>query len=153
MTSQQKSINARTDTGRYPGVFLPTISDVVRLVLYLKQRYPGVRILITKRDVEGAFKRVPLEAVGAKYIAARLGGYVFVALTLTFGWEPSPGVYNVFATALSSYHNAHMPSDPAVNGTLPLCSLTYVDDGMIFVLDIGVLPAMHFSQDECTSEA
>ena len=135
-----ESVNAKTDTHRYPGVFLPTVADIVRMILYYKQRFPGVPVLIAKRDVEGAYKREPLESKGARFMGTRLGKYTFVATTLTFGWEPSPGIYSVAATAISSYHMAHVPENPRDNGGESLASVTYVDDGILIAVDIGVLP-------------
>ena len=73
-------------------------------------------------------------------MGTRLGKYTFVATTLTFGWEPSPGIYSVAATAISSYHTAHVPENPRDNGGESLASVTYVDDGILIAVDIGVLP-------------
>eukprot|EP00952_Eustigmatos_sp_NYUAD-ZCMA_P007106 30256-Eustigmatos_ZCMA.PRE.1 len=72
-------------------------------------------------------------------MGTKLGKYTLVALTLTFGWEPSPGVYSVPATAISSYHHAHLPPDPEDNGDDHCASVTYVDDGVLVAAAIGSL--------------
>lgn len=60
----EDSVNARTDQESVPTMVLPTVENVVRSTLYWKARYPDVKVVITKRDIDSAFRRIPLEPGG-----------------------------------------------------------------------------------------
>ena len=117
---------------------LPTLEWVVRTIMYWRRVRPRVRILLTKRDVEGAFRRIPLHLDGILRFGAALGSFILVILVLTFGWCMSPPIYSVAADAISIHHRGHRPPDPDRNGSEPFCSSTYVDDGVIVEPDIGI---------------
>lgn len=51
----------RTSTSGATELQLPTVDRVVRKVLYWKGRYPAAEVKTAKRDVEGAFWKIPLE--------------------------------------------------------------------------------------------
>lgn len=46
-------INPRIDTDRHPRCVAPRHQNVARRVLYRQRRYPGVEVLLCKRDVKG----------------------------------------------------------------------------------------------------
>lgn len=47
-------INHRIDTDRHPRCIVPRQQNVARRILYWQRGYPGVEMLLCKRDVEGA---------------------------------------------------------------------------------------------------
>ena len=132
-----ESVNARTDQSAAPDMVLPTVEHVVRSTLYWKHRYPGVPVMLTKRDVDSAFRRIPLEPGGEKYFGAVLGAWAVILLVLTFGWTSSPPVYALASLAISVLHRSHKPADPELDGLEPFESHTYLDDGMLVEPAIG----------------
>lgn len=131
------SVNARTEMDAYPAVALPTLSLVAAMVLRWKRIYPGVKVKLTKRDVDAAFRRLALGAAGAELFGAALGAYTLVLLVLSFGWAASPLAYAVLQNAISALANAYRPSRPQENGVHRFTSQTYVDDGNLSEPDIG----------------
>jgi len=125
------SVNARTDQSAAPGMVLPTVEHVVRTTLYWKWRYPGVPVMLTKRDVDSAFRRIPLEPAGVKYFGAVLGAWAVILLVLTFGWTSSPPIYALASVAISVLHRSYVPANPDRDGPEPFSSHTYLDDGML----------------------
>lgn len=128
------SVNGRAEDDDWPDMSLPGIDHVVRAVLYWRKRYPGKRILIAKRDVDGAFRNIPFRPECVAEFGAFLGDYAVVMTVLPFGWRNSPQIYSSPSNAISAFHRGHRPPDPEVNGEEPYVSLTYVDDGMLMSL-------------------
>lgn len=71
------SVIARTDQSAVPDMVLLVVEHAV---LYWKTRYPSARVTLTKRDVDSAFRRIPLEPGGMKYSAAVLGAWAVILL-------------------------------------------------------------------------
>ena len=60
ISDPRSEVNERIDNDRHPKRVIPRRQNVARMILYWKRRYPGVPILICKRDVMGAFKLIPV---------------------------------------------------------------------------------------------
>lgn len=131
------SVNQRTDVSHIPAINLPTIEHVVRSVLYWFELYPGVPVMLAKRDVEGAFRKVPLRPEGVPYFGAALGGWAILLLVLAFGWTASPPYYTLASVAISVVHRMFRPFDSQRDGAEPFESHTYVDDGNLVEPAIG----------------
>eukprot|EP00952_Eustigmatos_sp_NYUAD-ZCMA_P013184 52521-Eustigmatos_ZCMA.PRE.2 len=136
----EDSVNARTQDEAYPAVWLPVFEALVRAILRWKVLYPGVPVLLTKRDVDAAFRRLVINLEGVELFAAELGDYTIVLVVLSFGWAASPRAYSVISDAISAFHNGHRPAETDVNGRQLFVSFTYVDDGMLAEPDIGYRP-------------
>ena len=67
-------INEGSDKRDHPRVALPTHGAVAREVLRLRARYPGVPVLVAKRDVKSAFKLIWLAPGDAPLLATDLPG-------------------------------------------------------------------------------
>ena len=50
--------NENSPKERHPTVECPTHREIARRIMELKMRFPGVPVMMSKRDIEGAFKRV-----------------------------------------------------------------------------------------------
>lgn len=131
------SVNTRTDTEVVPAMQLPGVEQLVRSVIYWRSKYPRARILLTKRDVDSAFRRVPLRPEGVKYFGATLGAWILIMLVLTFGWTASPPFYALASVAISILHRMFRPANPERDGKEPFESHTYLDDSMAAEPDIG----------------
>ena len=74
-------------------------------ILWWKQKFPGVPVLLSKKDVSDAFKWVPVRTADSKFFAADLPGAAFgsewpitiLYNSLTFGWCGAPGEYMLYA--------------------------------------------------------
>ena len=127
-------------------VVLPTLQDVGRRVVTLCHMFPGMRMLIGKRDVASAFKLVNLRPEDCGQFATELPGMHVGAperhlhllfLCLTFGATASPGHYHAFSMGIHQYHNSRGPPDPEWNGSYRYWSTTLVDDGILIEVDHG----------------
>jgi hypothetical protein len=135
---KEASVNHRTIPDSLPEMKLCTLGHIIRSVLYWKDNTPpGTRICITKRDVDAAFRRIPVRADGVRFFAAVLRGLAIILLVLTFGWCGSPPVYGVASEAISVLHRSHRPANPERDGEEPFESHTYIDDGNLIEPDIG----------------
>ena len=146
------SVNARTDREVVPAMVLPTLENVVRAVVYWKRKHPNVPVLVTKRDVDAAFRRVPLEPGGVKFFGALLGLWAIIMLVLTFGWTNSPPVYALASVAISTLHRMHRPADGERDGMEPFQSDTYLDDGMLVEPALGRRPQLSAACYEAAME-
>ena len=52
----QRRVNMATDKTWHPPALQPTHQQVARRVLWYKSRYPGIEVVISKRDIAGAFR-------------------------------------------------------------------------------------------------
>ena len=86
-----------------------------------KVRFPGVRILLPKKDIKDAFRWIAVNEADACIFGADLDGkewnipatVVAIYWVLTFGWTGSPGEWMVWAWLVKSYHAAFKPTDPS----------------------------------------
>ena len=120
------------------GVKLPTILDVCRLILRIAHMYPGLPVLLSKYDVNSAFKLVPLMEELIGLFAASIprwcadlgakGNLYVVSLVLTFGSTISPGYFDFFSKAISHAQRHFAPSCPERDGTAAFSNEMLVDD-------------------------
>lgn len=98
-------INKTCNKERHPPALQPKHAEVARAILWWKQKFPGVPVLLSKKDVSDAFKWVPVRTPDSKLFAADLPGSPFGAEwpitilynSLTFGWCGAPGEYMLYA--------------------------------------------------------
>ena len=83
-------INERVDEENRPACVIPRPRNIARRLMYFKRRYPGIPLLISKRDVKSASKLVPVSVRGYAYMGYRFAHYVGIYLALFSGWRPSP---------------------------------------------------------------
>jgi len=118
------AVNDLTSKGKHMPSRTPTHRTLARLILYQIVRWPGLAILLAKRDCKAAFKRVFLQLASICYFATVLRALaamlmqviVVVWLTLTFGWTASPGEYGLWQNIIDAFINSAAPPRPEVNG-------------------------------------
>ena len=102
----------------HPPALQPRHRQLARISAYLAVRYPGVRQLCAKRDVNRAFKWIcvrddDVEEFGASLpgeLAGVEGRVVMIHCVTVFGWSGAPGEYMVFAWAAQKLHESYHPA-------------------------------------------
>ncbi|CAE7617473.1 kptA [Symbiodinium sp. CCMP2592] len=129
----------------FPPALQPKHREVARVILYWGLKFPGVPILLSKKDVSDAFKWLPVALEDTKFFAASyveadhdatlLYGY------MTFGWRGAPGEYMGFAWVLKAGHEAHGPSNGRWEASdVAFHSFVLMDDTVLVEPDIGLRP-------------
>ena len=132
------------------GVKLPRLIDVCRLILRLAHMYPGLPILLSKYDVNAAFKLVPLleEIIGLfaasiprRVVDSEMKGDLYVLLlVLSFGSSISPGYFDYFSKAMSAAQRHFSPSCPERDGSAGFSNEMLVDDIVLVEVLLGDRP-------------
>ena len=65
------AVNERVFSENHPSCIVPRHQHVARRLMYCKRRYPGIPVLVSKRDVKSAFKLVPIAICGLAYMGCR----------------------------------------------------------------------------------
>ena len=110
-------INKTCNKERHPPALQPKHAEVARAILWWKQKFPGVPVLLSKKDVSDAFKWVPVRTPDSKLFAADLPGAAFgsewpitiLYNSLTFGWCGAPGEYMLYAWVAKQAFRGHRP--------------------------------------------
>ena len=122
-------------------------------------RYPGVPVLLSKKDVSDAFKWIPVKSQDSRFFAADLPGGPFGAESpitiiynsLTSGWCGAPGEYMLFAWVAKQAFHGHRPEDPTWQGSTPFKSFVLMDDTVLIEPLLGVRPWMaSCTVEDCT---
>ena len=132
----------------HPPALQPRHDELVRLILWWGSRFPGLRILLAKKDTAEAFKWVPVRVEDARFFAADLPGSEFglagdltaVYRVLTFGFRGAPGQYMLFAATIREAFNSHAPTEGSWNDTTPFCTMVLMDDSVLVEPDVGLRP-------------
>ena len=113
----QRGVNAFTEKTFHPPALQPKHAQVARLVLWIKRRLPGITVLLSKRDIAGAFRLLWVDPADVELFAGDLPwcpehmeGEVFaegeeftvIYLVSSFGFSGSPGEWTVWGRASSS---------------------------------------------------
>ena len=77
-------VNSRITNDRRTRCAVPRHAIVDRLILYWGARYPGIPVLISRRDVKGACKLIPVSVRGLAYMGCLFAKFVFMYLSLFF---------------------------------------------------------------------
>ena len=110
--------------------------------MYRKRRYPGIPVLLGKRDVRSAFKLIPLSISMLYHAGFRVANYILIYLSLYFGWKGSPGNWGVMSTLTLQYLAAHRPRKSKLHGPESFEAFQFVDDGGFAEPSLGLRPWM-----------
>ena len=113
------SVNEDTDFSSAPKVKLQhVLRNFVWRILYLRNRWPLSRILLSKMDVADAFRQVSVTWDNTTVFAYTFEDWVVIDRRLTFGWANSPGFFCMFSNALrhSHTHTAWPTTNPTPCG-------------------------------------
>ena len=143
----------RIDNDRRPKRTAPRHQNVARRALYWKRRYPALPILICKRDVDGAFKLIPVSTKCLAYMGCMFSVFIAIYLALFFGWRPSPANWGIVSTLMMQYVSAYRPRNEYSDGPESLIDYQYVDDGAFVEPWVGLRPLRAVSLWECALAA
>ena len=129
ISDPMNEVNERLDNDRHSQRIIPRHQNVSRRAHYWKRRYPSIPVLISKRDVKGAFKLIPVGIRGLAYMGCRFSHYIGMYLALFFGWRPSPANWGLISTLLMQYVAAFRPSNDRLGGPESFIAFEYVVDG------------------------
>ena len=129
--------------------FAPSIAHIFDRILALKTRYPGIDVLLTKRDISGAFKRLPLHPDCARVFVrafratdherrfSRSVGF----FALPFGFLASPE-YSALTTApLQTNRRSFRLEETIRNDREAYVAFLYIDGGISVESNIRGRPA------------
>ena len=109
-------VNAAVGSGTHPPALQPRHRQLARLILHWRCRYPGLPVLLAKKDIKGAFRLLWLDPEDCELFAGEVpwkpewtgdgepgdqpgtalreepaGGVLVVFLVLSFGFCGAPG--------------------------------------------------------------
>ena len=129
-------------------VWVPGITDILKRVTALKTTYPGFKVLMAKRDISNAFKRVLVHPDIARLFMHQFEGkdmemevnFSIGFLALPFGFLASPAFFNLITTTIQAIHKSMKPNDPVWNGPENYECFLYVDDAIFVEAELGSRP-------------
>lgn len=160
LVHDQRQVNQGTDKSLHPPAGQPYHEQVARRILWLQAHYPGVDVLLAKKDVAGAFRLLwvapqdvelfagdvpwrPRELGATEEEAASLEGYsdlTLLYLVSSFGFSGSPGEWAVWGRATEEVHRNHRPQEARRDGAIHFCGKILVDDMILIEPRIGLRP-------------
>ena len=159
LVHDQRRINTGTDKELHPPAVQPSHDQIVRRILWLKVQYPGVPVMLAKKDVAGAFRLLWLDPRDVELFGGEVpwqpqymgnqGGVAekgdptditFLYLVSSFGFSGSPGEWNVWGRATEELHRAHRPGQPRRDGAVHFDGKILVDDMVLVEPCIGLRP-------------
>ena len=153
----QRIINSTTDKEWHPPAVQPKHEQVARLVLSAKSRVPGLEVLLSKKDVAGAFRLLWLDPNDAELFAGDLPwcseamesaeaedtegiDMTVIYLVSSFGFSGSPGEWTVWGKATEIFLRAHCPAIPRRDLSWSFDSRILVDDNVLVEPFVGLRP-------------
>ncbi|ETM53581.1 hypothetical protein L914_02952 [Phytophthora nicotianae] len=134
-------VNSHTIQSSLPYVPYQPFSSLAERIEHLAAVHPGVRILILKGDVQGAFRHLRQHAPDVHRMGGRLGHSQagVIDLSAPFGWTGSPALYSVFGRAISTIVGRESPASmwPGHPDATPFFAYEWVDDHVMMESDLG----------------
>ena len=159
LVHDQRLVNAGTDKDLHPPAVQPLHQQIIRRILRLKARYPGVNVVMAKKDVAGAFRLLWVdprdvelfggdlpwepESMGSGRGTAKAGdpsGLTLLYLVSSFGFSGSPGEWTLWGRATEELHRVHAPADARRDGAVNFDGKILVDDMVLVEPCLGLRP-------------
>ena len=127
LVHDQRGINAGTSKYLHPPAVQPSHAQVARRILWHKVRCPNVPILMSKKDIAGAFRLLWVDPSDVELFAGDLpwkaeafddgwrddpvcrGGVTVLYLVSSFGFSGSPGEWTAWGRATEEFHRGFRP--------------------------------------------
>ncbi|CAE7036810.1 unnamed protein product [Symbiodinium sp. CCMP2592] len=151
----QRVINEGTHKEWHPPSVQPRHEQIARLVLFAKCQLPGVEVLMSKKDVAGAFRLLWVDPRDAELFAGDLPwvpeemeegdratgeGMTIVYLVSSFGFSGSPGEWTMWGKATEEFLRRHCPAKPRRDLAWAFESRILVDDNVLVEPLVGLRP-------------
>ena len=159
LVHDQRQVNGGTHKDLHPPAAQPTHEQIARRILWLKARYPGVKVVLAKKDVAGAFRLLWADPRDAELFAGDvpwkpelmgtggeapdlqdLGNLTVIYLVSSFGFSGSPGEWTAWGRATEEVHRNLRPVESRRDGELHFCGKILVDDMVLVEPVIGLRP-------------
>ena len=159
LVHDQRQVNEGTHKDLHPPAAQPTHGQIARRVLWWKTKYPGVKVVLAKKDVAGAFRLlwvdprdvelfagdVPWnpECMGPRGDAGEVeggSGLTLIYLVSSFGFSGSPGEWTAWGRATEEVHRNLRPQHGRRDGGAHFCGKILVDDMVLVEPVIGLRP-------------
>ena len=103
MIADLRTANVSATKGDYHNTVAPNVQALAKRVGILKRRFPGKRIVCTKRAIDSAFRRSNIHPDATVIMDTELVGQelqfgddpIFLYLSIRFGREGSPGISTI----------------------------------------------------------
>ena len=157
----QRQINLGTHKDLHPPALQPTHDQIARRILFMKRRYPGLPVLLAKKDIAGAFRLLWVAPADVELFAGELpwqetemspeegesvasnggkGPFTVLYLVSSFGFAGSPGEWTPWGRATEEFHRAHCPGHPRRDGACGFECKILVDDAVLVEPWVGHRP-------------
>ena len=151
----QRAINAGTHKEWHPPAIQPKHEQIARMVLRQKAKLPGIQILMSKKDIAGAFRLlwvdprdVELFAGDLPWVPEEMEGnepadgedMTVVYLVSSFGFSGSPGEWTAWGKSTEEFLRAHRPARPRRDLSWGFDSRILVDDNVLVEPWVGLRP-------------
>ena len=155
----QRTVNAGTSKFWHPPALQPLHSQIARRILWCKVRAPGLPVLMSKKDIAGAFRLLwvtpedvelfagdlPWDTVKAFGHEPTIGKPVkeditIIYLVSSFGFSGSPGEWTMWGRGTEELHRAYKPAEPRRDMSLGFDAKVLVDDCVLVEPWVGFRP-------------
>ena len=139
-----RQINLGSDKEDFYPVEVVRLADLADRILKLQRQFPTTPVLMTRRDIESAFRRILIRPdlihIFTTDMPGRMLGRssdVFMGhLAMPFGWIASPAYFKLHTDAITAAHNYFRPSQ-VLGGRERFASFIYVDDCVLIECPVG----------------
>ena len=129
-------------------MWVPGVADILKRIVSLKTNLPGFKILISKRDISNAPKRVLVHPDVARIFTHQFHGkdieigenFPIGFSALPLGFLSSPAYFSLVTSTTQSIHKSKKPSDTVRNGADNYECFLYVDDAIFTEAELGSRP-------------
>ena len=163
LVHDQRRVNQGTDKTLHPPAAQPLHEQIARRILWLKARYPRIKVLLAKKDVAGAFRLLWVDPKDVELFGGDIPwqpefmgddstgkeedihgtfeeGVTVLYLVSSFGFSGSPGEWVAWGRATEELHRVHCPAVPRRDGELHFDGKILVDDMVLVEPCLGLRP-------------
>jgi len=100
------SVNDRTIQEDLPPlVYGFCLKRIIHYIIKLRSKHPNKKIFISKFDFDAAYRRCHMSAQSAQESLTIVGGFLIMALRLTFGGSPCPNLWSCISESITDLCN------------------------------------------------
>ena len=143
--SDLRQINLGNHKEDFYPVEVVRLSEIISRILKLTRQFPTLPVLMTKRDIASASRRILLRPVLVQIFTTDIPGSAFARnsdvffghLAMPFGWVASPAYFKLHTDAISAMHHYYRPDRCLLSGGERFSSFMYVGDCMLIECPVG----------------
>lgn len=159
LVHDQRNINGGTSKDLHPPATQPLHAQIVRRVLFWKSMFPGLPVVMAKKDVAGAFRLLWVDPRDVELFAGDVPwkpmlmgggagkveegdphGLTLLFLVSSFGFSGSPGEWNAWGRGTEELHRCFRPEKSRKDGSANFDGKILVDDMVLVEPCVGLRP-------------